>query len=578
MMDKINSNNSSSMTANAMSAISGRGAFPSVGSKKSDEASSVGTVAKSKPGKAGAADAANPDEAAFAAALTMLTSAHQPQIQPVVGKTGGYSAEVGEGKDGANERGGESASVLPASVASKGVKEVAEPALTSLSGEAIPLNPIVARNAKAMLQAEAAAAGKSAGASNPNLTPLQALAASPLARPQAGEVNPGAVDPRAIEMTHSTNTATARAGLNPGIAEAIRVPERGTADAAVAIEHLKQMRALPVEISNAQTWGVVNTNPSLQSQAQVLAMGTMGQETGEAGAGLGLQPKVAGKDALSGGDFLKMRNLVQFSGTGQGLGVQASGQSGQKKSGFDSSSEGNGGGKGFGDPNRTLAGASSGTDGMNLQALHGDKPFGLATAAGPAVIQSQAHVTQGGMAKDRLSSESLVGLGMNIRNLAPQGGGEIHIKLQPENLGELHLRVVTDGNQVGLRIQASDDRARKILETSLSSLQDSLASHQLSLKSVEFTVAQAGSAQGEFRGGHEQSQPQHTANNPWSPSQQGFRGDSQAGREGFAERAGSSSLGSGGAGLRGFAGSGGMAATGARTRAAASNGRLDVMA
>jgi hypothetical protein len=127
----------------------------------------------------------------------------------------------------------------------------------------------------------------------------------------------------------------------------------------------------------------------------------------------------------------------------------------------------------------------------------------------PAPTQLTGHVTQGAMSRERLDSHALTGLSSEIRNLGANGGGEIRIRLKPENLGELHLRVVTRGNEVGLRIQASDDHAKKIIEESMGYLRESLTSSQLSLARVEVTVAQAASAAfGADNGSSQQSQDQ----------------------------------------------------------------------
>lgn len=106
------------------------------------------------------------------------------------------------------------------------------------------------------------------------------------------------------------------------------------------------------------------------------------------------------------------------------------------------------------------------------------------------------HVVSGRMAQDRLSSESLMGITQSIAGIGGgmqggQGSGEIRVRLKPENLGELHLRVMTDGSSVALKIQASDSKAKQILEESLSHLKDSLHAASLSLGKVEVSVAQA---------------------------------------------------------------------------------------
>lgn len=142
-------------------------------------------------------------------------------------------------------------------------------------------------------------------------------------------------------------------------------------------------------------------------------------------------------------------------------------------------------------------------------------------ASTPVVVEGR--VTQGAMARDRLSSESLAGVSAGIRNLSPHGGGEIRIRLNPGSLGELHLRVMTNGSQVRLQIHASDEKARRILESSIGSLSESLARHQLHLGAVDFTVAGLGQAQGgEMRNDPGQSQARHQQAH--SSFQQAFEG------------------------------------------------------
>ena len=121
----------------------------------------------------------------------------------------------------------------------------------------------------------------------------------------------------------------------------------------------------------------------------------------------------------------------------------------------------------------------------------------------------QGHVVRGAMARERLATASVVHVSSNISNLTAQGGGEIRIRLKPDNLGELHLRVIAHGNDVRLQIKATDDRARGIIEESMSQLKENLASHNLSLNGVDLTtVAQAahGSSSGSFNNGEQSGQ------------------------------------------------------------------------
>lgn len=192
--------------------------------------------------------------------------------------------------------------------------------------------------------------------------------------------------------------------------------------------------------------------------------------------------------------------------------------------------------------------------------------------------QLSGNVVQGAMARERLTSESLMGLSGGIQGFQNKlGGGEIRLRLRPDNLGELHLRVSSHGREVGLQIQASSDRAKKILEESLSHLKESLAAQQLSLGPVEVSVAQS-------RSGADSSSDQRNMGNPnlsqgqdlpqWNSS-----GDTRGNRDGAWERAqdGSEPV-SRVRGSRGGAQDAFAAGIPRATNRAAQNGMLDVMA
>ncbi len=181
------------------------------------------------------------------------------------------------------------------------------------------------------------------------------------------------------------------------------------------------------------------------------------------------------------------------------------------------------------------------------------------------------HVVKGSMAQDRLSTEALLGMSARIRDMSGQGGGEIRVRLKPENLGELNLHVVTHGKDVGLRIQASDEGAKKVLEESLSHLKESLANQNLTLAKVELSVASASSpANGSNLNDANQSQfQQHQAFNQLM-GQNSDRSDRRSQEQGGQGHAWSNSDSP--SGMR-------MAqAPQSRTSRTAGSGRLDVMA
>jgi len=186
---------------------------------------------------------------------------------------------------------------------------------------------------------------------------------------------------------------------------------------------------------------------------------------------------------------------------------------------------------------RALGGVSAGDEFLNTTPMPGVNGNPAASVK-PLPLQLTGHVTQGAMTRERLSSEALSSLGSGIRNLGAQGGGEIRIRLKPENLGELHLRVVTRGNEVGLRIQASDDNSKKIIEESMGYLRESLSANQLSLARVEVTVAQAASSAFGSDNSSSQQQSSQQSFSGFDPQSQASLSNGQQQGSGFPGRDG----------------------------------------
>lgn len=99
-----------------------------------------------------------------------------------------------------------------------------------------------------------------------------------------------------------------------------------------------------------------------------------------------------------------------------------------------------------------------------------------------------ANVTQGAGAKDRVTTESLMHVSGEIKNMAVKGGGEIRVRLRPDNLGELNIRVITNGSRVGIQIQTADEKSKKIIEDSMNFLKESLTAQKLTLSQVDLSV------------------------------------------------------------------------------------------
>jgi hypothetical protein len=217
----------------------------------------------------------------------------------------------------------------------------------------------------------------------------------------------------------------------------------------------------------------MNGNMTLKGGKPVLNAQNVGQQSGAAG--------------LSGAEFMRTLSMVRPNGAQNG---QEFTQSQDFAGGGGSRPEltlieGAKGGKS--NPNEDLVLSSAPGSYSGLHSLTQSQPQQVSTA--PTVVTG--HVVPGSMAQDQLSHEAILGMSTGIRDLSAQGGGEMRIRLKPENLGELHLRVVTQGNEVGLSIHATDDKAKRILQDSIGGLKDSLAAQNLTLGKVEFSVAQA---------------------------------------------------------------------------------------
>jgi hypothetical protein len=185
--------------------------------------------------------------------------------------------------------------------------------------------------------------------------------------------------------------------------------------------------------------------------------------------------------------------------------------------------------------------------------------------------EMQGWVTQGSMAQNRLSTETMLGIGTELRSMTQMGGGEMRIRLRPDHLGELSVRVNTSGNQVALEIQASDEKAKRIIEDSVSYLKDSLASQNLTVSRLDLTVAPA-SAQGNsnFDLSQQQANPQQQQGLGAELSQNEFGRHQQSSNNEGPDRQE--------VGLSRSQGNASQTARFSQSGRTASNSRLDVMA
>jgi len=69
--------------------------------------------------------------------------------------------------------------------------------------------------------------------------------------------------------------------------------------------------------------------------------------------------------------------------------------------------------------------------------------------------------------------------------LVTKGGGEMTVKMTPEGMGEVQLKVMLDQGKVNIEMNSHDKNVKKLIEDSLSDLKSSLALHQMSVDHVK---------------------------------------------------------------------------------------------
>ena len=75
--------------------------------------------------------------------------------------------------------------------------------------------------------------------------------------------------------------------------------------------------------------------------------------------------------------------------------------------------------------------------------------------------------------------------------LVKKGGGEVSVKMSPEGMGEVHLKVVLENGKLNVEMQTQDKNVKKLIEESLSELKSGLAAHRLSLEHVKIDTVNA---------------------------------------------------------------------------------------
>jgi flagellar hook-length control protein FliK len=133
--------------------------------------------------------------------------------------------------------------------------------------------------------------------------------------------------------------------------------------------------------------------------------------------------------------------------------------------------------------------------------------------------------------------EKLVGQAKIVAN---KGGGEAIVKLNPEGLGEVKLKIAVKDGRVQVEMATESNEAKKMLESTVGELKHALNSQKLSVDSIKVDVGnQLASDQKNPDGKNGQDQSMNFRQDPGREQARQFfanmREESMARREPFAE-------------------------------------------
>jgi flagellar hook-length control protein FliK len=105
------------------------------------------------------------------------------------------------------------------------------------------------------------------------------------------------------------------------------------------------------------------------------------------------------------------------------------------------------------------------------------------TSFGAALAASQASNASG-----TEKQESIQQLMKQAQYMMKKGGGEAKITMNPEGLGEIHMKVTVNEGKVNLEMSAQTKEAKKLIESSMDELRSGLGQHKLTMDQVKVDV------------------------------------------------------------------------------------------
>jgi flagellar hook-length control protein FliK len=198
---------------------------------------------------------------------------------------------------------------------------------------------------------------------------------------------------------------------------------------------------------------------------------------------------------------LKMEQALQAQASGAGqmdpsaasFMMLAGGSAGQAGDSMSSFSEGKGDKESsidLGSPGKTMSGNEFMVQQTDSPLLSKAELSSTAAAAGAAVTTT--------VVKD--PSQNIQQIMNQAQYVMKKGGGEAIVKLNPEGLGEVHMKIMVNDGKVSLQMSAETKEAKSLIESSMNDLKASLGTHNLKIDHLKVDVGNQASADANSQG------------------------------------------------------------------------------
>ena len=142
-------------------------------------------------------------------------------------------------------------------------------------------------------------------------------------------------------------------------------------------------------------------------------------------------------------------------------------------------------------------------------------------------VSGAVQVTAGHDGKPVLANT--MGLANEVATLAARGGGEVRVRIVPENLGEMTISVKTEGQHLNVQIETASSAARDAVASAMPELRQMLTASHYKVGSLEVNHAAAGSQVMMSQAGDGVGMSQWSNQSSFSDWQGGGRQDDQGG-------------------------------------------------